>query len=272
MSFSKCNKCIWWNRLCFALAIIGLLMTFASCDSPSSVNDSAAAENSRIAELQLVNQSKSENKFADEHLTNEEKVEPNKTIKESSRVGYRLVSWTTIPDHTDADLVEKLTEFGCEFRTVAVSNGDENEIMYRCPKWKWRDFQIEKRILGWAGWLNRNQFETVVVNSSVMTHPHSVKYRLKVSRSVMLQAPETRDEIANALRVIGCEVQLTKTKNNSFNFSCPEWQTLYTSEHEQAHGWLNWLQESGFETVHTHGEEFGHTHEPGKRASGNSDD
>ena len=55
------------------------------------------------------------------------------------------------------------------------------------------------------------------------------------------------------LKQLGCEVK-TASHNGHIDVSCRTvyWKSLALDTHEQAHHWVTWLQQSGFETIHGH--------------------
>ncbi len=58
---------------------------------------------------------------------------------------------------------------------------------------------------------------------------------------------------ADTLQKLGCEVK-TNSHNGHTDVSCRTifWKSLALDSHDQAHQWISWLQQAGFETIHGH--------------------
>lgn len=177
-----------------------------------------------------------------------------KTSAAPKIVGYRAPEWESI--HTTSEdeatqVIATLKKIGCEVDTVDHDN--HIDVKFRCAEW--RSMQVKTFGLQgqWAEWCKKHGLETVVVNPPADTKKPTVSFRLPKQRTVHLHDVHKAKQIINTLNLIGCEVE-TKDHDGHIDatFACPEWSTIELTSEDSAHGWQKWLNESGFETKHTH--------------------
>lgn len=169
-------------------------------------------------------------------------------------VGYRAPEWKSV--HTASEneatqMVAALKKIGCEVDMVDHDN--HIDVKFRCTEW--RSMKVASHGLQnqWASWCENQGLETVVVNPPVNTKRPTVLFRLPAERTVHLHDVHKAKQIVNTLSLIGCEVSSSDHDGHiDATFSCPEWMTIELTSENSAHGWQKWLQDSGFETKHTH--------------------
>ena len=169
-------------------------------------------------------------------------------------VGFRLIEWKTIHADSEAsaqESVASLKKIGCE---VEMNNhGNHIDVRYRCPQWKAMELPSDQLAAQWTSWLKGKSLETVVVNPPANTKSPTVMFRLSTPKTLHLHDPQKANEIVGTLRLIGVEVSVNNHGNHiDATFQCPNWTTIELPSDSNAHVWQKWLNESGFETKHTH--------------------
>lgn len=170
------------------------------------------------------------------------------------RIGFRLTEWKTIHAQT-ADQAEKeiaaLKKIGCE--VTSEKHDGHTDINYRCPKWKSMKLTSETLVDQWSSWCDAKGMETVEMNPRANSKKATVQYRLPVPQTVHLQNSEQAAMIITTLKLIGCQVTTNDHGDHiDTTFSCANWLTIALPTEASAHGWQEWLNESGFETKHQH--------------------
>ena len=172
----------------------------------------------------------------------------------AKKVGFRLTEWKTIHSHSEEEAQEILatmTKIGCE--VASDNHGNHIDIKYRCPEWKSMKLTTDQLVNQWSTWCQSKGMETVVMNPPATTQKPTVKFKLPADRTVHLHDPVQAKQIINTLELIGCEVQSDQHGNHiDATFRCPSWITIELPSDGNAHAWKKWLEESGFETQHSH--------------------
>lgn len=172
----------------------------------------------------------------------------------SKKVGFRLTDWKTIHSHSDADAQQQiatLTKLGCEVK--AQQHDGHIDIRYRCVDWKTLKVATDQLVNQWTTWCEAKGMETVVVDPPATTQKPTVRFRLIVKKTVHLHDADNADQVIGTLKMIGCQVSTNNHGNHiDATFSCPAWKTIELSSDAKAHTWQKWLDDSGFETQHTH--------------------
>lgn len=89
-----------------------------------------------------------------------------------------------------------------------------------------------------------------------------VAFRMRDWQSKHIHDADVAKKHADTLKQLGCEVK-TGNHGNHMDVTCRTvyWKSLALDNHDQAHQWVDWLKQSGFETIHGH--KVGtHKHEP----------
>jgi hypothetical protein len=186
--------------------------------------------------------------------SNQQKTLAVKVSAAPKIVGYRAPDWKSV--HTQSEdeaktMVAALKKIGCEVDTA--NHGNHIDVKFRCAEWRSMKVKTHGLQAQWATWCESQGLETVVVNPPANTRRPTVSFRLPTPRTVHLHDVLKAKQIMNTLSLVGCELQ-TKDHNGHIDatFSCPEWTTIELTSEDSAHGWQKWLNESGFETKHTH--------------------
>jgi biotin operon repressor len=170
------------------------------------------------------------------------------------KMGFRLTEWKTIHSHSQEEAQETiaaLEKIGCE--VTSGNHGNHIDVNYRCPEWKSMKLATDQLGNQWATWCGAKGMETVIMNPPANTQKATVKFRMPVAKTVHLHDATAAKQIINTLKLIGCEVQSNQHGDHmDATFSCPEWITIEVPTDANAHSWQKWLDESGFETQHTH--------------------
>lgn len=95
---------------------------------------------------------------------------------------------------------------------------------------------------------------TLTVVPSVVSASEAVRYRCVEWNSKHIQDKKNADTIAKTLeKTLKCEVeQASHTGHEDVKYRCKEWRTIELKTHADAHKWLDWFKEYGFETEHQH--------------------
>jgi hypothetical protein len=170
------------------------------------------------------------------------------------KVGFRLTDWKTIHSHSSEDAQQQiatLMKIGCEVKSE--NHGNHIDVRYRCVNWKALKLTSDQLVNQWTTWCQAKGMETVVVDPVASTKKPTVRFRLAVPQTVHLHDNEEASQVIATLKLIGCQVTSNDHGNHiDATFSCPSWKTIELSSDEKAHSWQTWLNESGFETEHTH--------------------
>ncbi|MFK7735786.1 MAG: hypothetical protein AB8B50_07155 [Pirellulaceae bacterium] len=80
-----------------------------------------------------------------------------------------------------------------------------------------------------------------------------VAFRMQNWTSKHINQAEAAKKHADTLTQLGCEVKVA-SHNGHTDVTCRTtyWKSLALDGHDQAHQWVTWLQQSGFETIHGH--------------------
>jgi len=172
----------------------------------------------------------------------------------AKKVGFRLTDWKTIHSHSSAEAqqhISTLMKIGCEVKSE--NHGNHIDVRYRCVNWKTLKLATDQLVNQWTTWCESKGMETVVVNPPATTKKPTVRFRLLAKKTVHLHDPDQAQQVIATLKLIGCQVASNSHGNHiDATFSCPSWSTIELSTEEKAHSWQKWLDESGFETEHTH--------------------
>lgn len=178
-------------------------------------------------------------------------VKANSTPK---KLGFRLKDWKTFHASSIEDAqttIATLKKIGCEVESD--SHGDHIDVKYRCPDWRSMKLTTDQLINQWTTWCAGKGMETVVMGPPKNTQKPTVAFRMQVERHVHLHDEEKARQILITLKLIGCQVASHQHGDHlDVNFSCPDWITIELPNEDSAHGWQDWLDDSGFETQHTH--------------------
>ena len=180
---------------------------------------------------------------------------PAKPVKSRTmKMGYRLEGWKTLHANTSEEAEQSmatLEKIGCEVQTQ--NHGNHIDVIYRCVDWRSMKLSSSNLVGQWSQWCRDRGMETVLLNPSPETKQPTVRFRKVDSRTVHLHDEAKAKQIVNTLRMIGCEVTTNSHGNHlDATFSCLEWLTIELEDEPHAHAWQNWLNNSGFETQHTH--------------------
>jgi hypothetical protein len=187
-------------------------------------------------------------------MGNPQKAPVVKTAAAPKIVGYRAPEWKSV--HTASQdeataMIAALKKIGCEVDTVDHEN--HIDVKFRCAEWRSMKVATHGLQNQWATWCDSHGLETVVVNPPANTKRPTVSFRLPKARTVHLHDVHKAQQIINTLNLVGCEVKTSDHDGHiDATFSCPEWTTIELTSEDSAHGWQKWLNESGFETKHTH--------------------
>ncbi len=172
----------------------------------------------------------------------------------AKRVGFRLTEWKTFHSHSEAEAKQQiatLMKIGCEVKSE--NHGNHIDVQYRCVNWKALKLASDPLVNQWSTWCESQGMETVVINPPAATKKPTVRFRLPAAKTVHLHDPNQATQVVATLKLIGCEVSTNNHGNHiDATFSCPNWSTIELASEDKAHGWQKWLNESGFETEHTH--------------------
>ncbi|MDG1874546.1 MAG: hypothetical protein P8J27_11590 [Mariniblastus sp.] len=178
-------------------------------------------------------------------------VQANASFK---KLGFRVANWKTTHSHSETHAQEEiatLKKIGCEVETEA--HGNHVDVRYRCPEWRSIKLSTDQLINQWSTWCAAKGMETVIMNPPANTKLPTVKFRLTASRTVHLHNPKEAAQIVNTLKLVGCQVATNSHGDHmDATYSCPEWVTIELVNEKTAHSWQKWLNDSGFETQHTH--------------------
>jgi len=170
------------------------------------------------------------------------------------KMGFRLTEWKTIHSHSGEEAKETiaaLQKIGCE--VTSDNHGNHIDVKYRCPEWKSLKLATDQLVNQWSSWCAAKGMETVVMNPPSNSQRATVQFRMATPRTVHLHDMAQANQIVNTLELIGCEVQNNQHGDHmDATFSCPQWQTIEVPSDANAHAWQKWLDESGFETQHSH--------------------
>ncbi len=172
----------------------------------------------------------------------------------AKKMGFRLIEWKTIHSHSQEEAKETvaaLQKIGCE--VTSNSHGNHIDVQYRCPEWKSMKLATDQLVNQWSSWCAGKGMETVVMNPPAGTQKATVKFRLVTARTVHLDDMVQAKQIVNTLEMIGCNIKTNQHGDHmDATFSCPEWVTIEVPTDANSHAWQKWLNESGFETQHSH--------------------
>ena len=170
------------------------------------------------------------------------------------KMGFRLTEWKTIHSHSAQEAEETISalkKIGCE--VTSDNHGNHIDVKYRCPEWKSMKLATDQLVNQWATWCGAKGMETVVMNPPANTQKATVKFRMPAAKTVHLHDMVQANQIINTLELIGCEVKTNQHGDHmDATFSCSEWVTIEVPTDSNAHAWQKWLDESGFETQHSH--------------------
>lgn len=173
------------------------------------------------------------------------------------KIGFRVIDWKTIHSKDEDETKETiaaLKKVGCE--VISESHGDHIDVKYRCSDWKSLSFATDQLVNQWSTWLSAKGMETVILNPPAATKNATVKFRMLEPKTVHLHKPEDAKKIINTLRLVGCSVETAEHNGHQdCTFSCPQWTTIELQSCDSAHSWQKWLDDSGFETQHSHAKE-----------------
>lgn len=98
----------------------------------------------------------------------------------------------------------------------------------------------------------------------------SVAYRTPKSLSKSFRESSEAEKYMQTLTKLGCKVN-RQQDGRAFvvHYDCPKWRSVSVSTEKNAHEWEKWLRDSGFKTLHGHGEN--HEGEHGHRAHAEKD-
>ncbi|MFK7770428.1 MAG: hypothetical protein AB8B55_24675 [Mariniblastus sp.] len=172
----------------------------------------------------------------------------------AKKIGYRVTQWKTVHSNSEQEAqtdIATLKKLGCE---VTSENHDNHiDVKYRCPEWKSVKVATDQLVNQWSTWCVAKGMETVVINPPANTKKATVKYRLPQAKTAHLHDATQAAQIINTLKLIGCEVSTNSHGDHmDATFSCPNWLTIELESEQSAHSWQKWLDDSGFETQHTH--------------------
>lgn len=170
------------------------------------------------------------------------------------RVGFRLTEWKTVhassAEHAEQEAAA-LKKIGCEVTTD--NHGSHIDVKYRCPQWKSMKLKDAKLVDQWSSWCIAKGMETIEIDPPATSKKATVQFRLLIPKTVHLHDTDQATQIVTTLKLIGCEVSTNNHGNHiDTTFSCPRWSTIALPTDGSAHSWQTWLDESGFETKHTH--------------------
>ena len=169
-------------------------------------------------------------------------------------VGFRATEWKTIHSHSEEhaqQTIATLKKLGCEVKTE--NHGDHMDIQFQCSQWKSMKLKTDSLVNQWSAWCDTQGMETVVVNPPANTKRPTVQFRMPKARTVHLHDMDKAKQIITTLTLVGCKVETAPHDGHlDTTFSCPEWTTIELVSEDSAHAWQKWLNESGFETKHTH--------------------
>jgi hypothetical protein len=170
------------------------------------------------------------------------------------KIGFRALEWQAIHAGSTKEaeeIVGSLQKIGCEVTTE--QHGDHLDVKYRCVEWKSLELATDQLIAQWSTWFAAKGMETVVVNPPANTKKATVKFRMLTSKTVHLHDPAATQKIITTLKLVGCQVAVNDHDGHKdVTFGCPNWTTIELPSDENAHAWQKWLDDSGFETQHTH--------------------
>ena len=170
------------------------------------------------------------------------------------KIGFRATEWKTIHSNSEANAqteIATLKKIGCE--VISENHDNHIDVKYRCPEWKAIKVTTDQLVNQWSTWCVGKGMETVVLNPSANTKKPTVKFRLTEAKSAHLHDPVQAAQIVNTLKLIGCDVTTNQHGDHmDATFSCPQWLTVELQSEDSAHAWQKWLDDSGFETQHTH--------------------
>ncbi len=170
------------------------------------------------------------------------------------KIGYRLKDWKTMHANSADEAritIATLKKLGCEVQSD--DHGNHIDVKYRCPEWRSMKLATDQLVNQWTTWCAGKGLETIVMDPSSTTQKPTVAFRLPIERNVHLHDAEQANQILNTLKVIGCEVTSNQHGDHiDATYRCPEWVTIELPSEANAHAWQKWLDESGFETQHTH--------------------
>jgi hypothetical protein len=170
------------------------------------------------------------------------------------KVGFRLTEWKTYHSHSEAEAqqqISTLMKIGCEVKSE--NHGNHIDVKYRCGELE--GAQAVPRSTG-------KSVEHLVPGSglgdgrrqSARDHQKANRaFSIASTKTVHLHDENQATQVIATLKLIGCEVSTNNHGDHiDATFSCPDWSTLELSTCGKAHAWQKWLDESGFETEHSH--------------------
>ena len=80
-----------------------------------------------------------------------------------------------------------------------------------------------------------------------------VAFRMKDWKAKHIHDNAAAKKHAETLKTLGCEVRTVQHAGH-LDVQCRTvyWKSLELDSHDQAHQWVSWLQQSGFDTIHGH--------------------
>jgi hypothetical protein len=80
-----------------------------------------------------------------------------------------------------------------------------------------------------------------------------VAFRMAKWTSKHIHQEDAAKKHAETLKQLGCEVKVAGHNGHTdVTYRTTYWKSLALDNHDQAHQWVDWLQQSGFETIHGH--------------------
>ncbi len=210
-----------------------------------------------------------------------------------SVVAYRLNKWKTMHFDDAAKAKQHATavrNLGCETKTNR--HGDHIDVTYRQVDWTPLTLSSDEVAYRWQAWLDAAGFESLHGHGDPHdheghdhdrhdhsgnhghnhgTHDHAghdhgsngsetITYRLIDWKTMRFDTRSDADQFTAIALGLGCELQNNQGDARDVTVRCRDWKYAEFTSHASATSWEHWLAGCGFDALHEHGPEHGHTH------------
>jgi len=102
-----------------------------------------------------------------------------------------------------------------------------------------------------------------LASANIATATESIAYRLPEWKEMHFDDARKAEQHLAAVKKLGCETQLNSHNGHTdVVYRAVRWQSMEVANDKLAHQWQDWMNSSGFETLHGHSADHGTGHDP----------
>ena len=96
-------------------------------------------------------------------------------------------------------------------------------------------------------------FLNCLASSANSNQPWVVEFRLPGWKTMHFSGEEKAEHHLVTVKKLGCEAQkLSHDNHYDVRYRCVKWKQMTLDTDAEAHLWVRWLKQVGFETIHEH--------------------